>query len=298
MRPLTNPPRVGRHSPLLAVAALTLTSVYSSCLVNPAQASADGPTLVSAVSGLLSRTNYRSVPVGASFDGYWSQPQAEAPDRVMYVDDPLGQRGTVQRIEVQPGDGSTAPQGGERAEVLNQSKLSGFRDGETLVMSWGVMIDSTFASPPGGWNNFVQIHADGGGNQAIWQLNLVGDQADLKLRIFGGGDWTVSGQPTGSVSEWLSLGSLPKNEWNDFGAVIRFGCGGTGYTKVWRNGQLLVDARDRKIGYCGDPGMYWKQGFYRSAYDKTTRLWLSDTYRWASLPDADNYYMSHPALTR
>jgi hypothetical protein len=131
--------------------------------------------------------------------------------------------------------------------------------------------------------------------QAPWQLNLVGDQADLKLRIFGGGNWTGSVQPAGSVSEWLSLGSLPKNQWNDFVAVVRFGCTGAGYTKVWNNGQLLVDAENQKIGYCGDPGMYWKQGFYRSAYDKTTRLWFSDTYRWSSIQDMVNYYGSQGA---
>lgn len=285
----TNPPWIGRHFSLFAITALTLTLICSSFTVNPAKANADGPTLVSAVSGLLSRTNYRTVPVGALLDGYWSQPQAEAPDRVMYVNDPLGQRGTVQRIEVQAGDGST---GGERAEVHNQYKLSNFQDGDTVVMAWGVMIDSAFASPPGQWNNFVQTHVTGGAAQSPWQMNLIGDQADLKLRIFGGGDWSASGQPAGSVAEWLSLGSLPKNQWNDFVAVVRFGCTGTGYTKVWRNGQLLVDADNRKIGYCGDPGMYWKQGFYRSVYDKTTQLWFSDTYRWASIQDVVNYYAS------
>lgn len=40
-----------------------------------------------------------------------------------------------------PADGST---GGERAEVHNQYKLSNFQDGDTVVMAWGVMIDSAF----------------------------------------------------------------------------------------------------------------------------------------------------------
>ncbi len=85
---------------------------------------------------------------------------------------------TVQRIEVLPGDGSTAPKGGERAQVHSPGKLGVFQDGDAIVMSWGLMIDSTFASPPGTWNAFVGIHAGGGGNQGPWKLSLAGDQAD------------------------------------------------------------------------------------------------------------------------
>jgi hypothetical protein len=215
----------------------------------------------------------------------------------MYVDDPLGQRGTVQRFEVQPGDGSTAPKGGERAHVHNPGKLGGFQDGDTIVMSWGLMIDSAFASPPGTWNSFVAIH-DGGGAQAPLHLSLAGDQADLVLALVGGGEWIPEGQPADTILENFDLGPLIKNRWHDFGMEVRFSCKGKGYVQLWVDGQHLVDARDRKIGYCGDPGMYWKQGFYRSAYDKTTRLWFSDTYRWASLPDADSYYRTHPASVR
>lgn len=273
MQSHTNTSRVGRRCRLLAVAALTLTLFSGVCVKNTAMASADGPDVISGASGLLSQTSYRSVPVGVDSYDYWTE-QATAPDRVQYVADPAGKRGTVQRIEVQPGDRSGE---GERAEVLNLSDLGGFQDGETIVMSWGVMIDSTFASPLGTWNSFVQIHADGGGNQSPLYLSLAGDEAELFLHLFGGGDWTPKGQPDGSVSESLDLGPLPKDRWHDFVMSVRFGCTGSGYVQLWLDGHILVDARDRKIGYCGDRGMYWKQGFYRAAYDKTTLLWFSDT---------------------
>lgn len=168
MQSHTNTSRVGRRCRLLAVAALTLTLFSGVCVKNTAMASADGPDVISGASGLLSQTSYRSVPVGVDSYDYWTE-QATAPDRVQYVADPAGKRGTVQRIEVQPGDRSGE---GERAEVLNLSDLGGFQDGETIVMSWGVMIDSTFASPLGTWNSFVQIHADGGGNQSPLYLSL------------------------------------------------------------------------------------------------------------------------------
>ncbi|AKK26195.1 hypothetical protein AB431_05245 [Mycobacterium sp. EPa45] len=231
------------------------------------------------------------MPPGVENYDYWGE-QVEAPDRVRYVDDPTDQRGIVQRIEVRPGDNSAVgSSAGERAEVINTGDLGGFQDGQTIVMSWGLMIDSNFASPPGTWNSFVQIHAGGpGSNQSPLSLHLAGDQADLSLKLFGGGDWNPSTQPDDAVWEMFDLGQLPKDRWHDFVMEVRFGCTGSGYVQLWLDGRKLVDAHYRKIGYCGDPGMYWKQGVYRSAYDKPTRLWFSDTYRWASLSDAFGYY--------
>ncbi|BBZ79566.1 hypothetical protein MANY_49030 [Mycolicibacterium anyangense] len=285
-----SPGRLSRSFPLLAVAALTLTLFSGSSEVSPAIANAGGPISPSVAPDPLTHTAYKTLLAGVDSYAYWTD-QVKTPDRVQYVDDPMHQRGIVQRVEVQPGDNGVAgSNSGERAEVINSSDLGGFQDGDTLVMSWGLLIDSAFASPPGTWNGFVQIHASGGGNQAPLSLRLGSDDADLVLGLFGGGDWTPWGQPDGTVAETIDLGALAKDQWHDFVMAVHFGCTGTGYVQLWLDGQQVVDARDRKIGYCGDPGMYWKQGFYRSAYDKTTRLWFSDTYRWATVPDAFSNY--------
>jgi len=248
--------------------------------------------LARAESGPLTRSDYDSVAAGADEYSYWRE-QVKVPGRITYVNDPAGQRGIVQRVEVRPADNNVAVRNGntgERAEVLKQGDLGSFADGQTIVMSWSTFIDSGFASPPGGWNCFVQIHVTGGKAQSPWQLSLVGDEAELKLRLFGGGEWSDSEQPAGSVEEWFSLGMLPKNQWNDFVMEVRFDCTGAGFARLWRNGKQLVDAQNRKIGYCGDPGLYWKQGFYRAAYDKTTELWFDDTFRWRSPIDAFGHY--------
>ena len=257
----------------LALAAI----VFGAC-VNPSTAwSNPGP---------LTRTDYDSIMPGSDSYAYWSE-QVKAPNRIVYVADPSGKRGVVQRVEVRPGDNNVfSSNTGERAEVVRLSGLGGIVDGQTVVMSWSTFIDSGFASPPGGWNNFVQFHVAGGAGQSPWLLNLSGDGAELGIRIIGGGDWTTSKQPPGSAEQWLSLGALPKGQWSDFVIEVRFGCTGMGYAKVWRNSELLVDVRERKIGYCGDPGLYWKQGFYRSGYGKTTRLWFDDTFRWRNAEDA------------
>lgn len=241
-------------------------------------------------SGPLTRTDYASISAGSSSYEYWSE-QAKAPNRVMYVADPSGQRGVVQRVEVRPGDNNVfSSNTGERAEVVRLNGLGGIVDGQTIVMSWSTFIDSGFASPSGGWNNFVQFHVAGAVGQSPWLLNLSGDDAELGMRLIGGGDWNTSKQPPGSAEQWISFGPLPKGQWSDFVIEVRFGCTGAGYAKVWRNGKLLVDVRERKIGYCGDPGLYWKQGFYRAAYDKTTQLWFDDTYRWVKASDALDHY--------
>ena len=245
----------------------------------------------------LTRTHYNSLDDGTEDYNYW-QVQAKSANRVTYLADPIGQRGVVQRVTVQPGDtnvfGSSSQ--GERAEVANYNSLSGFVDGQTIVLSWSTMIGFDFASPQGDWNNFVQTHVAGGpwcapetgrcGGQSPWELNLVGDNADLKMRLYGGGSWNDSEQLDVSVGEWFALGSLEKNRWYDFVIEVRYGCTGNGYAKVWRDGTLLVDAQDRRIGYCGDPGMYWKQGFYRRSYEKPTTLWFGDTFRWNTSSDA------------
>lgn len=239
-----------------------------------------------AASNPLARTDYASIPALTNDYKFWKE-QVKSSTRILYEGDPAGQRGVVQRIEVQPGDTNVYGSGdGERAEVLAPGALGGFRDVQTLVMSWSTFIGADFESPPGKWNNFVQIHAAGGSNFSPWQLNLVGAKAELAMRLFGGGDWNPSKQPVDAVQEWLPLGELAKNRWNDFVIEVRFGCTGKGYARIWLNGKRLVDAQNRKIGYCGDPGMYWKQGFYRSAYSKATRLYFDDTFRWGATADA------------
>jgi hypothetical protein len=274
--------RRARAAVLATVSALAIVSGVTS----PQAAAASGP---------VTHTNYNRVGTGWHADTYW-RIQAKSDDRVAYVPDPLGRRGLVQRITVLPGDnnvfGSSAR--GERADVIRhgakQGELGGFVDGETIVMSWSTMIDSNFASPPGDWNNFVNTHVAGGAGQSPWQLNLRGDDAELRMRLYGGGQWSETIQPAGSAAEWFDFGPLPKNKWHDFVAEVKFGCAGNGLARVWMNGKQLVDAVDRTIGYCGDPGLYWKQGFYRASYDKATELWFGDTFRWKNRTDALAHY--------
>lgn len=269
-------------APLRVIVTAVSVAAISGVAFNSACASA-APTP-------LTRTDYATVPAFTNDYSYWSE-QVKSSTRVLYESDPAGKRGVVQRIEVQPGDTNVFGSGtGERAEVTAQAQLGGFVEGQTIVLSWSTLIDSGFESPSGKWNNFVQIHAAGGAALSPWELNLAGADADFNMRLFGGDDWSSSTTPAGAVEEWLPLGLLSKNQWHDFVVELRFGCTGKGYAKVWLDGKQIADAQNRKIGYCGDPGMYWKQGFYRSAYSKTTRLWFDDTLRWGNSNDAFAYY--------
>lgn len=126
-------------------------------MVSPGKASGGGPVLGSAVSGVLSRTNYQSLVSGADSYGYWGE-QAAAPDRIQVRrryrrpagDRPAHRTPTWRQVRCWRAGRSDQPSGSWRLQ-----------DGQTIVMSWGLLIDSTFASPPGAWNYFVQIHADG-----------------------------------------------------------------------------------------------------------------------------------------
>lgn len=269
-------------------AALTMATTLGivSGVTSPQAAAASDP---------VTRTNYNALGTGWRPDTFW-RPQAKADDRIAYVPDPLGQRGIVQRIEVLPGDTNVfrSSSKGERADVIRQGAkqgdMGGFVDGQTIVMSWSTLIGSNFASPPGDWNIFANTHTAGGSTQSPWQLNLSGDEARFRMRLFGGGRWKEELQPPDATKEWFDFGPLPKNQWHDFVAQVTFGCTGKGVARLWMDGKQLVDAVDRKIGYCGDPGLYWKQGFYRSAYDKPTQLWFADTFRWKTVTDALAHY--------
>lgn len=242
----------------------------------------------------LWRTRYDTVANGSSTYVDWDEATKD-PSRIMYVYDPLGQRGIVQRVELYPGDNNVLGSGeGERAQVLPRSGasgyLTGFRDGDQVIMSWSIMLPTDFASPDGGFNNDKSTHASGGGNQSPFQSNIMTDAANWAVRIYGGGTWLSWGQPAGSVGEWFQLGTLSKNQWHDIVLEMRYGSTGSGYIRVWRNNVKVLDATNRKIGYTGDPGMYYKQGFYRAPYTKITRYWNDDTFRWASVTDAFSYY--------
>jgi hypothetical protein len=262
--------------------AIVITALAILCSVKaPASWASSGP---------ISQTDYDSTLLGAGSDPYWSH-QAKEQERVTYVPDPSGKRGVVQQFAVLPGDtnvfGSSSK--GERAEVT-ADVLGGFKDGQVLVMSWSTLIASDFASPPGGWSSFVQIRGAGGGNQPPVALNLEGDEAVLKMYLYGGGKWIKNGQPQGAVEASFDLGPLSKNRWHDFVLELRFDCAGDGYARLWLDGKRVVDAQDRAIGYCKDPGMYWKQGFYRAVYPKPTHIWFDNTFRWKTIADAVAHY--------
>ncbi|MCV7227532.1 heparin lyase I family protein [Mycolicibacterium komossense] len=245
-----------------------------------------------AASPPVTQTNYDSVSPGSSDYDYWVE-QVKASGRVRYVPDPEGQRGIVQRIEVKSGDTQVYGSGmdAERAEVTQRTgDLGGFVDGQSIVISFGVLLDPSFSSPENNWNIFSQIHAAGGGNRPPFSLSFSGDQPEVLMALEGGGQWQKSGQPDGSVRSRFQLGSLSKGEWHDFVVELQFGCNGDGHVTVWLDGQMSTDADNQRIGYCGDPGMYWKQGVYRAADDADLTLWFSDTYRWADMNDALAHY--------
>ena len=115
----------------------------------------------------------RHCPAFTNDYSYWSE-QVKSSTRVLYESDPAGQRGVVQRIEVQSGDTNVFGSGtGERAEVTAHAVLGGFMDGQTMVLSWSTLIDSGFESP----REVEQLRANPRCrwcSTSPWQLNLAG----------------------------------------------------------------------------------------------------------------------------
>ncbi len=235
--------------------------------------------------------------------------QLAGPDRVTYVTDPLNQRGVVQKVVVQPGDnlgriaeylqslgiadfGREWQSGtGEVCMSKNFKRMGTFTDGDTVVVSFGVSVDSNFSSPNGDWNNFVSIHSGGAVRVSPFSLHLVGDTPRLKVKVIGGGDFrkSLEDEPP-TVFEWVDLGVFPKNEWQDFIAEVHLSSAGGGSVRLWWNGNLAVDLQNRAVGYADEERMYYLQGFYREAFSKTTELWFSDIYKWDRAENALLFY--------
>lgn len=234
--------------------------------------------------------NPNDYPLGkdASMGGNFYQ-QEKTADRASITT--LGSE-KVLRTRCAVGDTDVAGSGsGERCEIMRDSYAAyknelTLTDGETIVFGTQFYIDPAFTengflygTDYMAWCNFIQFHHGAGNSQVPWQLNLCTSSARLGHRIVGGGTYSgpynQDGTPVGSTTEWwwgntLNGGgnnapAVTKGVWHTLVCSVKFSVAGTGHSKVWLDGNLVHNLANKKIGYSGDPGAYFKQGFYRAA---------------------------------
>jgi hypothetical protein len=174
-------------------------------------------------------------------DGLGLSPSSITPDRVVVVDDPLGQRGKVLRIEWRVGDDfRSAPQFRPKTFVSNNSAFN-YNSGDKVSYAWGYMTESTYIG------------------------------ATLAQNITGGDPiWMIQGRDQGIMDVVPGLVRLPvrleAKKWYDFRVDVDYLPGGAGLIEMYINGQKVFTHRG---GLPSGSRAHWDGGIYLTGFGQT-----------------------------
>jgi polysaccharide lyase-like protein len=168
---------------------------------------------------------------------------------------------------------------GDRAEVSTTVSRTGAFEGTERYYAWSTMFPRA-GNPRGFWPNggdfnvFTQWHnsVDPCGNNLQLGIDATSRRhrnriySDLSIRRPGDCD-----TQTGTLHS--ILGTLRFDSWYDFIVHVKWSSRRqTGWYEIWMNGRHVVD---KKFGATmwDSSGAYWKQGFYRAAFDATNTVY-------------------------
>jgi X-X-X-Leu-X-X-Gly heptad repeat protein len=156
--------------------------------------------------------------------------------RAMRVDDPLGRRGKVMRVQYLPGDDFRIGQFKPRANISNTGFHYG--PGETVSYAWGYMTSTTYIG------------------------------ATLAQNIAGGDPiWMIQGRDNGEMDMVPGLKRLPvrleANRWHDFRAEVHYVAGAAGYILLFLDG---VKVFEHHGGLPVRAGAHWDGGIYITGF--------------------------------
>jgi hypothetical protein len=170
--------------------------------------------------------------------GLGRSPASITPDRVVVVEDPLGQRGKVLRIQWLPGDDfRSAPQFRPKTFVSNNSAFN-YSAGDKVSYAWGYMTDSTYIG------------------------------ATLAQNITGGDPiWMIQGRDQGIMDIVPGLVRLPvrlqAKRWHDFRVDVDYLPGNAGLIEMYIDGQKVYTHRG---GLPQGPRGHWDGGIYLTGF--------------------------------
>jgi polysaccharide lyase-like protein len=200
--------------------------------------------------------------------------QQKEPGRMTIVDDPLGQRGKVMRVEVRPGDTNVAGSGTwERAQVYASNAMVPLVDGAIIARSLYIMVPAS--TPNGRYAPYCGDHHSGTTGGGNFRLHF--GNGNLSLSYFWGDAAHAQRFDTTLASP------LSRGVWHHIVAAHRYSADPTkGWAIVALDG---VEKVNRAMGnlYIGQSA-YHKEGWYRDAelfthvhYSDTTSFWTAGT---------------------
>jgi hypothetical protein len=157
--------------------------------------------------------------------------------RAMIVDDPLGQRGKVMRMQWLPGDNYRIGQYHPRANISN----TGFHyeSGDRISYAWGYMTESDYIG--------ATIAQNISGGDPIWML-----------RGRAGGELDVI-----PIGNGLLSFKMQAKKWHDVRAEVNYLPGAAGSVEIFIDGQMVFS---RHGGLDVGPRAHWDGGIYLTSF--------------------------------
>lgn len=216
-------------------------------------------------------TNYAALNLGSNLDPLWwynGSPNGAkhcGPGATIEIaNDPLGQKGHVQRHIVQSG---SVLWGGDRCEVMTVQIGGGM--GARFQVRFGLLLPNGFKSGSGGWNSLWDLHYPGNGPA----------QSPLMAQIRNGGELWMRVMAPDQTND--KLATLSQGVWHTICHDI-YQHDQDGFIDTWVDGDKVGAFRGPTL-QAGVPNTtYWKQGFYRppNSPEGTQTYFFTDTLCW------------------
>jgi hypothetical protein len=160
--------------------------------------------------------------------------------RGMIVDDPLGQRGKVMRMQWLPGDNYRIGQYRPRANISNTGFY--YNEGDRISYAWGYMTDSDYIG--------ATLAQNITGGDPIWMLR---GRANGELDVIPGGNGLLPFK-------------LQAKKWHDIRAEIYYARGAAGTVDIYIDGTKVFS---RKGGLPIGPRAHWDGGIYLTSFGES-----------------------------
>lgn len=157
--------------------------------------------------------------------------------RGMIVDDPLGQRGKVMRMQWLPGDNYRIGQYRPRANISNTGFY--YNSGDRISYAWGYMTETTYIG--------ATLAQNITGGDPIWMLR---GRADGELDVIPGGNGLLPFK-------------LQAKKWHDIRVEIYYVGGAAGTVDIFIDGTKVFS---RKGGLAIGPRAHWDGGIYLTGF--------------------------------
>jgi polysaccharide lyase-like protein len=224
---------------------------------------------------LIAKASYEGFSSVNAVPLWTNHVQQKEPGRMTIVDDPLGQRGKVMRVEVRPGDTDVAGSGTwERAQVYASNAMVPLVDGAIIARSMYIMIPTT--TQFGRYAPYCGDHHSGTTGGGNFRIDFSAN-GTMSLSYFWGD--AANKQRFDKVI----ASPLSKGVWHHIVAAHKYSPDATkGWVKFSLDGTVKVDQALGNL-YIGQSA-YHKEGWYREAfsqthvhYSDTTSFWKADT---------------------